>query len=94
MRARGFSPFEAAKAAEESTKAAAPSFNEDEFAAVTVPFLSKAGFSVGTLSFFSFFGPSSSEMVTSPAFVEIVMGAISSANNPCFWAACARAKVS
>ena len=73
-----------------STSAAAPSEIELEFAAVTVPSLRNAGFSVGTLSGEALAGCSSLSITTSPFLPVTVTGAISQANVPSLLAASAR----
>ena len=64
------------------TKAQAPSFNVEAFAAVTVPLFSKADFKFGIFSKFTFLNSSSSETVTVPFLVSICTGTISSSKNP------------
>lgn len=62
------------------TKAQAPSLSFEEFAAVIVPFLSKAGFKVGILSFLNLNGSSSSFTYSFPA----VTGTVSKLKAPFF----------
>jgi hypothetical protein len=64
--------------------AAAPSFNFDELAAVTTPFLSNAGRSVGSFSKFTFSGSSSFTTTTSPVLDFTGTPTISSLNLPLF----------
>ena len=68
MRASGFRPSAAAFDAFISTSAAAPSEMLDALAAVMVPSLMNAGFSVGILSSLAFGGCSSLPISVSPAF--------------------------
>ena len=63
---------------------------EREFAAVTVPSLRNAGFSVGILSGSAFAGCSSFARTTSPLRPATVTGAISQAKVPSSFAARAR----
>jgi serine/threonine protein kinase len=65
-----------------STRAAAPSEIDDEFAGVTVPPCRKAGFSVGIFSGRAFFGCSSDLTSTEPLRVSTVTDAISVSNRP------------
>src|SRR6185312_5691478 len=66
MRATGFSPFSLATSARARISAAAPSEIEDEFAAVTVPSLAKAGLSVGIFAASALRGCSSAPTLASP----------------------------
>lgn len=63
MRANGLTPSSRAFSALITTNADAPSFNDELFAAVTVPFLSKTGFKVGIFSMLAFLNSSSSETI-------------------------------
>ncbi len=90
MRAIGFRPRLLASSALITTVAAAPSEMLDELAAVTVPSLLKAGFSVGILATSDLPGCSSVANSTSPLRVATLTGTISSANAPEAIAACAR----
>ena len=80
----------AANASSISDGAAAPSEIELEFAAVTVPSLRNAGFSVGILSGDAFAGCSSFAMTVSPLRPATVTGAISQSKVPSLFAASAR----
>ena len=91
-RARTGSPRARASLSRISTSAAAPSEIEDELAAVTVPSLRKAGFSVGIFSGRAVRGCSSSATSDVPPRPVTSTGAISAAKAP---DACAsRARVS
>ena len=72
------------------TSAAAPSEIELELAAVTVPSLRKAGFSVGILSRLALKGCSSISMNFSSLPALMASGVISQANEPSLFAVCAR----
>ena len=72
------------------TSAAAPSEIELELAAVTVPSLRKAGFSVGIFSMFALKGCSSISTNFSSLPTLIAMGVNSHANQPSLFAFCAR----
>ena len=72
------------------TSAAAPSEIEDEFAAVTVPSLRKAGLSVGIFSRLALNGCSSFSMNFSSLPTLIASGVVSQANQPSLFAFCAR----
>ena len=89
-RARIGSPAARASASRISTSAAAPSEIDEEFAAVTVPSLRKAGFSSGIRSGLAVSGCSSSATSVVPARVVTATGAISAAKAPEAWAARAR----
>ena len=80
--ARIGAPVSSARAREARTSAAAPSEIEEEFAAVTVPSLRKAGFSVGIFSGRALAGCSSAVIVTSPFGVCSVTAAISPSKAP------------
>jgi hypothetical protein len=72
-----------------STSAAAPSEMELEFAAVTVPSLRKAGFSVGIFSRLALNGCSSVSTKRSSLPALMAIGVVSQANQPslfAFWA--------
>ncbi len=72
------------------TSAAAPSEIDEELAAVTVPSLRKAGFSVGIFSRLALKGCSSLSMTVSPFLPDTVTGAISQAKPPLVFASLAR----
>ena len=76
------------------TRAAAPSLMEEALAAVMVPSLAKAGFSVGILSGSALVGCSSSETTCEPLRVATSTGVISRSNAPLSWARRARARLS
>ena len=82
MRASGLMPRRSASAADMSTTAAAPSEIEDEEAAVTVPSLRNAGFSVGILARSTVNGVSSLSTTVSPLRPLTVTGVISAAKAP------------
>ena len=91
MRASGFRPRPAARSAVITSSAAAPSFNPDALAAVTVPSLANAGRSPAIeSSVVPAFGYSSCANATgSPFRYGIMTGTISSTNRPAFCAASA-----
>jgi hypothetical protein len=89
MRACTFSPCALATLWRVSTNAAAPSLIEEALAAVMVPSLAKAGFSVGILSGRALPGCSSVSMIVSLPRPLTVTGTISPAKAPleiAFWA--------
>jgi hypothetical protein len=88
--ASGLAPSLSAADLLASTTAEAPSLSVEALAAVTVPFLSKTGRSVGIFSSLTFLYSSSSETVTSPFLSAITTGAISFLNAPAFQASAAR----
>jgi hypothetical protein len=88
--ASGFRPRRSAVERRISSSAAAPSEIELALAAVTVPSLRNAGFSVGILSGDALAGCSSPAITTSPFLPATVTGAISQANVPSLLAASAR----
>src|SRR5665213_18129 len=91
MRASGAMPRRAASAAFIKTTAAAPSLMPEALPAVTVPFLSKAGFNFASVStVVPWRGCSSVSTTTSPLRVFTVTGTISSVKRPDFCAASAR----
>ena len=90
MRATGLKPRLSATSARASTSAAAPSEIEEEFAAVTVPSLAKAGLSMGILAGSALRGCSSDAISTSPPRMAIFTGTISSVNEPSSCACLAR----
>ena len=90
IRATGFCPLAAATLSRVSTSAAAPSEIDELVAAVIVPSLAKAGFSVGILSGMPLPGCSSVSTMTSPLRVATVTGTISSAKAPLLIASLAR----
>ena len=83
-------PRRAASAADISTVAAAPSEIEDEDAAVTVPSLRNAGFSVAIFARSTVNGVSSRSTTVSPLRPLTVTGVISAANAPELTACSAR----
>ena len=90
MRAIGRRPPAVAADSLATTSAAAPSEIDEEEAAVTVPSLRNAGFSVGILSMSSANGVSSCATTCSPLRVLNVTGAISATKSPSRTARCAR----
>ena len=88
------SPSRSATLARVITSAAAPAEMEEALAAVIVPSLAKAGFSVGILSGRAFPGCSSSVTCVSPARLFTVTGTTSSAKRPSPIAALARDRLS
>ena len=88
--AKGVMPIFSAVERRISTSAAAPSEIELEVAAVTVPSLRKAGFSVGIFSMLTWNGAWSLPITLSPRRSLIGTGAISASKLPSFDAACAR----
>ncbi len=90
MRARGFRPSSLDFFKEHNTTAAAPSLIPDALAAVTVPFLSNAGFRAFIASSVApWRGYSSSAKIVGPFLDGISTGMISSLNRPAFCAASA-----
>ena len=80
--ARGNNPNLSAFFLDINTKAQAPSFKVEAFAAVTVPLFSNADFKVGIFSKFTFLNSSSSETVMVPFLVSMFTGTISSSKKP------------
>ncbi|OIQ99558.1 hypothetical protein GALL_183070 [mine drainage metagenome] len=91
MVASGFRPSAAARLADITTTAAAPSFSPDALPAVTVPALSKAGLSPARLSAVAPWRTNSSvaKATGSPFLCGNGTGTISSAKRPAFCAASA-----
>ena len=94
IRATGFSPLASASDWRVSTSAAAPSEIDELVAAVIVPSLAKAGFSVGILSGRPRPGASSVSTTVSPPRPWMVTGTISSSKAPLSIAALARDRLS